>query len=62
MLAGFKRPMTVRTAMYVADDVERAMLMAAVVPQRHSFNDDGFDVIDRFQHENMPKAFPLEAS
>ena len=46
--------------MHITDEVERTMFVAAVIPQRNTFDDGGFDLFDAFQHKDVPEAFPLQ--
>src|SRR6266498_2697824 len=46
--------------MYVADNIERTMIVTAVIPQRLAFDRRRFDFFRRVENEDMPKPFSLE--
>ena len=48
--------------MNIADDVERAVLVPLVVPQRHPLDGGRFDLFGALQHEDVAEAFPSEAT
>jgi len=50
----------VAATMHIADNVERAVVVRAVVPERNPLNHGGFTFLDAFEHENVPEAFTLE--
>ena len=50
----------VAAAVDIADDVERAVLVPLVVPERHSLDDRRLDLLGRLQHEDVPEPLPLE--
>ena len=52
---GFK---LIAAAVNVADDVEGAMFLPFVIPQRHSLDRGRFDLLGAFQHKDMAEAFP----
>ena len=51
----------IAAAVHVADEVERAMLVPAVVPQWRPFDGNGLDFLGRLEHEDVPKALSLES-
>ena len=46
--------------MDIADDVERAVLVSLVVPQRNSLDDRRLDLLGRVEHEDVPEALSLK--
>ena len=46
--------------MDIADDVERAVLVPLVVPQRNSLDDRRLHLLGRIQHEDVPEALLLK--
>ena len=49
----------VAAAVHVADDVERAVLVPLVVPQRHPLDRGRLDLLGRFEDEDVAEAFAL---
>src|SRR6516162_7360284 len=47
----------IAAAVDIADDIERPMLVAFVVVERHPFDDCGLDFLWALQHEDVPEAF-----
>ena len=52
----------VEAAMHVADDVERAVLVLAVVPERLALDRRGVDLLRRGEHEDVAEALALQAA
>lgn len=50
----------VRAAVDVADEVERAVLVAPVVPERHPLDHGGLDLLGAREDEHVPEPFPLQ--
>ena len=50
----------VAAAVDIADDVERAVLVSLVVPERHALDGRRLDLLGRVEHEDVPEALPLE--
>ena len=50
----------VAAAVNIADDVERAVLVSLVVPERHPLDDRRLDLLGRVEHEDVPEALPME--
>src|SRR5262249_31189700 len=56
---GFK---FIAAAVNVSDDVEGAVFLPLVVPQRHPLDHRRFDLLGGLQHEHMAEAFTTEAT
>src|SRR4029453_4185113 len=46
--------------MYVANNIERTVIVSPVIPQRLAFDRRRFDFFGRIENEDMPKPFSLE--
>src|SRR2546425_11060302 len=57
-----KRFQFVAATVQIANDVEWAVVMAAVIPERLTFDGRGVDFVGRLQYENVAEAFALEAA
>src|SRR5690606_26131481 len=51
----------VRAAVHIADDVERTVLVRAIVPERHALHRDGIDLLGALEDVYVPKAFLVES-
>src|SRR5262245_13673398 len=57
-----QRQQLIVTAVDIADDVERAVFVAFVGPQRPALDDDTFDVLDRAEDVNVAEAFAAQVT
>src|SRR6266487_4522605 len=57
-----ERPQFITTAVHIADDVERSVLVLAVAPDWLALHHRGLDLFWRGQDKDMAKAFTLETA
>src|ERR1039458_3648618 len=50
----------IKAPMHIADDVERPVFLFQIIPQRLTLNNSGLDVLQRFQHMDMPETLALQ--